>query len=92
MKAGKECLLICTFLLWVSENCRAQSTMVSWLTRSGDNSRSGWNSREFRLTQASVETKGIIRATIIPVAGDARGTVAQPVVLPKVKTARGIGT
>jgi hypothetical protein len=90
VKAGKQCLLICTFLLWVSENCRGQSTMVPWLTRSGDNSRSGWNSREFRLTQASVETKGIIRATIIPVAGDARGMEAQPLVLPKVKTARGI--
>jgi len=63
--------------------------MVPWLTRSADNSRSGWNPHETQLTQASVESKGIIRATIIPVFGDARGVEAQPLILPKVKTARG---
>jgi len=66
-------------------NCMAQSTMVPWLTRSADNSRSGWNSRESKLPQAAVENKGIVRATIIPVVGDARGMEAQPLVLPKVK-------
>jgi|SRR5580704_8009379 hypothetical protein len=64
--------------------------MVPWLTRSADNSRSGWNPHETQLTQASVESKGIIRATIIPVIGDARGVEAQPLILPRVKTARGI--
>jgi len=63
--------------------------MVPWLTRSADNSRSGWNQHETTLTQASVESKGIIRATIIPVVGDARGMEAQPLILPNVKTARG---
>jgi hypothetical protein len=63
--------------------------MVPWLTRSADNSRSGWNQHETILTQASVESKGIVRATIIPVFGDARGMEAQPLVLPHVKTARG---
>jgi len=72
----------------MSLNLAAQ-TMVPWLTRSADNSRSGWNSHETQLTQASVETKGIVRATIIPVIGDARGMEAQPLILPKVKTARG---
>ena len=67
----------------------AQSTMVPWLTRSADNSRSGWNPHETQLTQASVETKGIIRATIVPVIGDARGMEAQPLILPNVNTARG---
>jgi hypothetical protein len=67
----------------------AQSTMVPWLTRSADNSRSGWNPHETQLTQASVETKGIIRATIIPLVGDARGMEAQPLILPNVHTARG---
>ena len=81
-------LLICT-LLFVAEDGLSQSTMVPWLTRSGDNSRSGWNQHETVLTQDSVTSKGIIRATIIPVIGDARGMEAQPLILPNVKTARG---
>jgi hypothetical protein len=64
--------------------------MVPWLTRAADNSRSGWNPHETQLTQASVKTKGIIRATIIPVIGDARGMEAQPLVLPNVHTTLGI--
>jgi hypothetical protein len=36
-----------------------------------------------------VLTKGIVRVTIIPLIGDARGMEAQPLVLPNVKTARG---
>jgi hypothetical protein len=63
-------LLIATSLLGVTETCAAQTTMEPWLTRSADNSRSGWNPRESQLTQASVGTKGIIHATIIPVIGD----------------------
>jgi hypothetical protein len=63
--------------------------MVPWLTRSADNSRSGWNPHETQLTQALVESKGIVRATIIPVIGDARGVEAQPLILPDVKTAGG---
>src|SRR5580658_3565858 len=82
-------LLICTLLFAVGENCTAQSTMVPWLTRSADNSRSGWNQHETQLTQASVLSKGIVRATIIPVIGDARGMEAQPLVLPNVKTPLG---
>jgi len=64
--------------------------MAPWLTRSADNSRSGWNPHESQLTQASVESKGIIRATIIPVIGDARGMEAQPLILPNVTNDRGI--
>jgi hypothetical protein len=75
--------------LAVTEKCVSQSTMVPWLTRSADNSRSGWNQRETELTQALVESKGIFRETIIPVFGDARGMEAQPLILPNVKTARG---
>lgn len=89
MKLHYVCLLTCTFLLAVTENCTAQSTIVPWLTRSADNSRSGWNPHETQLTQASVESKGILRATIIPVVGDARGMEAQPLILPNVRTARG---
>jgi hypothetical protein len=63
----------------------SRSNMVPWLIRSGDNSRSGWNQHETILTQASVESKGIARATIIPVFGDARGMEAQPLILPNVK-------
>lgn len=65
-------------------------TMVPWLTRSADNSRSGWNSNETVLTQASVGTKGIVRSTIIPLYGDARGMEAQPLILPQVTTPRGV--
>jgi len=89
MKPGRLCLLICTFLFAAAENCVSQSPMVPWLTRSADNSRSGWNQHETQLKQASVESKGILRATIIPVIGDARGMEAQPLILPNVKTARG---
>ncbi len=89
MKLFQTCLVICTFLLGVTESCTAQSTMVPWLTRSADSSRSGWNPHETQLTQASVQTKGIIRVTIIPVIGDARGMEAQPLILPNVKTPLG---
>ncbi len=81
-------LLIGAFLFGFPDIGLAQ-TMVPWLTRSADNSRSGWNPHETLLTQASVETKGIIRATIIPVIGDARGMEAQPLILPNVNTSRG---
>jgi hypothetical protein len=64
-------------------------TMVPWLTRSADNSRSGWNPSETVLTQASVDQKGIRRVNIIPVIGDARGMEAQPLILPNVKTVLG---
>jgi hypothetical protein len=67
----------------------AQTMMAPWLTRAADNSRSGWNPHENQLTQASVATKGLFRATIIPVIGDARGMEAQPLILPNVKTALG---
>jgi hypothetical protein len=77
------------FLLLVALSCLGQSSMVPWLTRSADNSRSGWNSHEIQLTQASVGTKGLIRATIIPVFGDARGMEAQPLILPGVKLSDG---
>jgi hypothetical protein len=73
---------ISAFLLAVTGSCLAQSSMVPWLTRSAENSRSGWNPSETQLTQASVESKGIVRATIIPVNGYARGMEAQPLILP----------
>ena len=65
-------------------------TMVPWVTRSADNARSGWNPRETSLTQRSVGAKGIVRATIIPLIGDARGMEAQPLILPGVNTSRGV--
>ncbi len=89
MKLPHVILLTSAFLLGPTESCVAQSTAVPWLTRSADNSRSGWNPHETQLTQASVESKGIIRETIIPVFGDARGMEAQPLLLPNVATARG---
>jgi hypothetical protein len=79
--------LLCTV---VPHTGLAQSSMVPWLTRSADNARSGWNSHETVLSQASVGTKGIVRETIIPVIGDARGMEAQPLILPNVKTPLGV--
>ena len=89
MRRRQYCLPICTILFAATGTCVAQSIMQPWLTRSADNARSGFNQHETLLTQASVETKGIIRATIIPVIGDARGMEAQPLILPNVQTARG---
>lgn len=93
MRPCQLALLLYTFLLALllalPENCLSQTTMVPWLTRSADNSRSGWNQHETQLTQASVVSKGIVRETIIPVIGDARGMEAQPLILPNVKTTRG---
>jgi hypothetical protein len=99
MKRRRHRFLFCPLFLAVAANCygqsdnaqpsAAQSTMTPWLTRSADNSRSGWNSHETQLTQALVQTKGIIRSTIIPLVGDARGMEAQPLILPNVQTARG---
>ena len=88
MKCCRCFQLLCTVPAVIT-NCAAQTNMVPWLTRSADNSRSGWNPHETQLTQASVESKGIIRATIIPVTGDARGMEAQPLILPHVQTDRG---
>jgi hypothetical protein len=82
-------LIVALVLGAVATPSAAQTTMEPWLTRSADNSRSGWNPRERQLTQASVANKGITRATIIPVIGDARGMEAQPLILPAVNTARG---
>jgi hypothetical protein len=65
-------------------------TMSPWLTRSGDNARSGWNSHETTLTQANVTSVGIVRSTIIPLVGDARGMEAQPLIVPAVTTAMGV--
>jgi hypothetical protein len=77
-----------TSVCLMSLNLVAQ-IMVPWLTRSADNARSGWNQHETALTQTSIESKGIRRATIIPVIGDARGMEAQPLILPNVKTTLG---
>ena len=68
----------------------AIAAAVDWLTRSADNARSGWNAQETQLTQASVTAKGLVRATIIPVEGDARGMEAQPLILPNTRTAGGL--
>ena len=89
MRRRQYCLPICTVIFTATGTCVAQSIMQPWLTRSADNARSGFNQHETRLTPASVATKGIIRATIIPVIGDARGMEAQPLILPNVQTARG---
>jgi hypothetical protein len=89
MKPWHFLLLIALAFLSVVKTSAAQTMMEPWLTRSADNSRSGWNPHESQLTQASVATKGLMRATIIPVIGDARGMEAQPLILPNVKTALG---
>ncbi len=85
-KSAMLCLAIAVCSCLATSHLAAQ-TMVPWLTRSADNSRSGWNPHETLLTQASVATRGIARMTIIPVYGDARGMESQPLILPGVKVA-----
>jgi hypothetical protein len=82
-------LLLAATCKCVSQAPAGQGAMVPWLTRAVDNARSGWNAGEAQLTQGSVTARGIVRATIIPVMGDARGMEAQPLVLPNVSTSRG---
>jgi len=43
-------VVTCLLLAGSPQGAEAQSTMVPWLTRNADNSRSGWNSRETILT------------------------------------------
>ena len=43
MKPFHLFLLIATFLAGAIDTSAAQTTMQPWLTRSADNSRSGWN-------------------------------------------------
>lgn len=81
-------VLSLALLSFAAQTLPAQ-TIVPWLTRSADNARSGWNQHETVLTQASVAAKGIVRTTIIPVTGDARGMEAQPLILPGVKASDG---
>src|SRR5271165_2198099 len=90
MKLLRRSLLAPTLLFAAMTPCAAQSPMAPWLTRSADNSRSGWNPYETQLTQASITSKGVVRSTIIPLTGDARGMEAQPLILPNVKTDQGI--
>ena len=90
MRDYRNRLAVCAILIAATGNCAAQSTMQPWLTRSADNSRSGWNSRETQLSQTSIKARGIIRATVIPLAGDARGMEAQPLILPNVATKSGL--
>ena len=51
-------------------------------TKAFDNSRSGWNSQETILSQASIAQRGLVRQTIIPLCCDARGMEAQPLIVP----------
>src|ERR1700760_3891648 len=82
--------LACVAICLASMHLNAQ-TMSSWLTRSGDNARSGWNSHETTLSQSNVASLGIVRSTIIPLVGDRRGMEAQPLIVPNVTTAtRGV--
>lgn len=81
-------LAIVSFAITVHTHADAQ--MVPWLTRSADNARTGWNARETALSADAVEARGIVRATIIPVFGDARGMEAQPLLLPGVATGQGV--
>src|SRR5271166_5992286 len=89
MQRGFWIALCCLVLSAPQRPALAESGMVPWTTRSADNARSGWNPHETELTAEQLGKVGIVRATIIPVIGDARGMEAQPLILPNVKTARG---
>ncbi|AXC15480.1 putative autotransporter protein [Acidisarcina polymorpha] len=83
--------IVVASIFLISISSLSAQTIVPWLTHSMDNARSGWNSHETQLTQASVGTKGIVRSTIIALGGnDARGMEAQPLILPQVTTPLGV--
>jgi hypothetical protein len=83
-------LRIIAYAVFISTapTCFAQSTFTPWLTRSANNSRSGWNPHETRLFQTSVRSRGLVRRMAIPV-GDSRGMEAQPLIVTGVKTESG---
>ena len=90
MRPNPLAILASVALALAPQTTLARSSMVPWLTRSADNARSGWNSSETQLSARLIEAKGLVRAVIIPVIGDARGMEAQPLILPNVQTARGL--
>ena len=53
-------------------------------TRAWDNARTGWNPHETILNVANVKTQGLRKYFTLPMEGDARGTEAQPLILPSV--------
>lgn len=65
--------------------CPARAQIPAVTTRAFDNDRSGANTHETILTRDAVATKGVVRQTVIPVMGDARGMEAQPLILPGVR-------
>lgn len=71
-------------------NAAADAAMPSVLTRAYDNDRSGSNLQETTLTQAGIKAHGVRLLTTIPVFGDKRGVEAQPLILPQVKTSKGM--
>ena len=78
MKSFRKLLV----LLFFAAPLLAQPSVV---TKAFNNSRSGWNSQETILSQASIAQRGLVRQTIIPLCCDARGMEAQPLIVPKVK-------
>ncbi len=81
----RSLLVVCLLALHMA----SAQQMESWLTRSFDNSRSGWNDKETALTQAGIRAKGMSLRTVVPVIGDARGMEAQPLILAGVTTSLG---
>ena len=55
------------------------------LTRAFDNSRTGLNPTETTLTQANVRARGLRKLFSLYMEGDARGTEAQPLLLPSLR-------
>jgi hypothetical protein len=90
MRRGSWIGFCCLALSLLQSPAHAESGVVPWTTRSADNARSGWNPHETQLTQEKIRDVGIVRATIIPVIGDARGMEAQPLILPNVQTPLGV--
>lgn len=86
--------LILTGLIAVSSLCIAQAPpsgiMAPVVTRAYNNARTGMNPNETILTVAKVKSAGIVKYFSLPLEGDARGTEAQPLIVPKVKMDDGV--
>jgi hypothetical protein len=90
----RRSFLASAFLLFTARRrAKAQPTQpahVPVLTRSYDNTRSGWNTKETLLNQGNVAALGIERKFSLTMAGDNRGSEAQTLIVPNVTMVDGL--
>ncbi|MDP9039797.1 MAG: hypothetical protein M3O02_11090 [Acidobacteriota bacterium] len=76
----RSAVAVALALFCIAFSASAYGQQAGVTTRAYDNARTGMNTHETVLTQASVAAKGLVLETTIPVIGDARGMEAQPLI------------